>query len=202
MGTSICKGLASFGASIVAVGRSKKGEKLVGSNTDYEGAMGALKEKTHLNGKKVLVIGSGGAARAILYGLNRERASATIVNRTRKRAEMLAREFGVALGLMENISRLLKEHDIIINATSVGMLPHAKACIIRGRFPPGKIAMDIVYSPRKTQFIKKAQDSGCATVTGERMLIHQAMGQFEQWTGQEPDAKAMEKGLLGHMEDD
>jgi 3-dehydroquinate dehydratase/shikimate dehydrogenase len=173
--------------------------KIVGYNTDYYGAVEALKEKTKLEGKKVLVIGAGGAARAIIYGLKRDGAKVTVANRTAEKAKKLATEFNVGQGSLKNMRELVASHDIIINATSVGMHPDAdRALINEGEFAPGKVVMDVVYVPRMTKLIRIAKKYKCSTITGERMLLYQAVGQFRLWTRKEPDLKAMERAFPKH----
>src|SRR3989338_3715767 len=110
----------------------RKNGKLIGHNTDYYGAVEALKEKTKLKNKKVLVIGAGGGARAVVYGLKKENASITLINRTTEKAKVLAKEFNVKFGDMEDIRRLIQNNEIIINTTSVGMAPNTNESIING----------------------------------------------------------------------
>lgn len=174
--------------------------KLIGYNTDYYGAVEALKEKTKLKNKKVLVVGAGGGARAVVYGLKKENAIITIINRTMEKARILAKEFNVKFDGMENIKRLIKNNEIIINTTSVGMAPNTNESIINGNdLIKGKIIMDIVYKPSETKLIKLARKSKCSIISGDRMLICQAIGQFKLWTGQEPSFKSMESALKQHL---
>ncbi len=177
-----------------------KNKELVGYNTDYYGAVMALKEKTELKGKRVLVIGAGGAARAVIYGLRKEGCELTIVNRTIERAKMLAEEFNVKFDDIIFLTQIIHDNEIIINTTSVGMKPNEKESVIEEKqIASGKIMMDIVYSPIKTKLIKLAQNKGCKTITGERMLIYQAIKQFELWTGKKAEFKVMEKALLNQI---
>jgi len=170
---------------------------LIGYNTDYYGAIEALKENTQLENKKILIIGAGGAARAIVYGLKKEKAEITIINRTFEKAQKLAEEFNIKPDKLENMKELIKGNDIIINTTSVGMKSNIDESIIpKEHFSEGKILMDIVYTPIRTKLIEFAEKANCKTITGERMLIYQAMKQFKLWTKHEPDFKIMEKGIL------
>ena len=179
----------------------KDNGKLIGCNTDYYGAVQALKEKTQLENKKILILGAGGAARAIVYGLKKENTSITIINRTAEKAQKLAEEFNVKADEFENMKELIKMNDIIINTTSVGMKPNVDQSIIKETdMEEGKIIMDIVYTPIKTKLIKYAKNKKCEIITGERMLMHQAMKQFELWTKQEPDFKIMEKAIMEKMD--
>ncbi len=171
--------------------------KITGYNTDYYGAVESLKEKINPKNKKVLDIGAGGAARAIVYGLKKEGAKITLVNRTEDRAKELAQEFGVNFDKFENIKSLTEENDIIINTTSLGMTPFEDGCALKeNELPEGKIVMDVVYKPILTKLIKLARKKKCQTITGDRMLIYQAVRQFELWTGLNPGFKEMEKELI------
>ena len=171
--------------------------KLAGYNTDYYGAAEALKEKTSLKGKRALVIGAGGASRAIIYALKKEKSHITIINRTNENAKELAGEFDVQYGKFENKKQLIKENEIIINATSVGMKPNVNESIINeNELTEGKVLMDIVYEPSETKLIKIARKKKCIAITGGRMLFYQATGQYKLWARQEPDFKLMEKSLL------
>jgi len=177
-----------------------KNGKLIGYNTDYYGAVEALKEKIKLKNKKALVVGAGGGARAVVYGLKKENAGITITNRTMEKARVLAKEFNVKFDGMKNIKQLIKNNDIIINTTSVGMAPNTNESIINGNdLIKGKLVVDIVYKPSETKLIKLARKSKCSVITGDRMLIYQAIGQFKLWTGQEPRFKSMESALKKHL---
>ena len=177
-----------------------KNGKLIGYNTDYYGAVEALKEKIKLKNKKALVVGAGGGARAVVYGLKKENAGITITNRTMEKARVLAKEFNVKFDGMKNIKQLIKNNDIIINTTSVGMAPNTNESIINGNdLIKGKLVVDIVYKPSETKLIKLARKSKCSVITGNKMLIYQAIGQFKLWTGQEPRFKSMESALKKHL---
>lgn len=171
--------------------------KITGYNTDYYGAVMALKEVTKINNKKILIIGAGGAARAVVYGLKKEKAKITIANRTDEKAEKLANEFKVNFDKFNNIKKLVKNSDIIINTTSVGMSPNENDSILDEKdLAKDKIVMDIVYKPVNTKLIRTANKKGCKTITGDRMLIYQAVRQFKLWTGINTEFKNMEKELV------
>jgi len=177
-----------------------KNGKLIGHNTDYLGAIEALKEKVQLNGKKTLVVGAGGAARAVIYGLKKENANVTTTNRTEKKAKLLADEFKIKYKSIKKIKDLISNNKIIINTTSVGMIPNINESIIKeGYLVKGKLIMDIVYNPAETKLIKQARKAKCKAITGDKMLIYQAIGQFKLWTGKEPDFKLMKSVLLKYM---
>ena len=170
--------------------------KIIGYNTDYYGAVESLKEKLNPKGKKMLIIGAGGAARAVIYGLKKEGAEITLVNRTAEKAKELAEQFNVDFDKMENIKSLARQNDVIINTTSLGMAPFEDGCALReDELPEGKIVMDVVYKPVITKLIKIAQKKKCKAITGDRMLIYQAVRQFELWTKVNPGFGEMEKEL-------
>lgn len=167
-----------------------------GYNTDYYGAINAVKEKINPKGKKILVIGAGGASRAVVYSLANENAAITITNRSMDKAKELAKEFNAKAADTKSLKQLMRENDIIINTTSVGMQPNAGQSIAKENdFAQGKIVMDIVYKPVFTKFIEFAKKMGCETITGDRMLIYQAIAQYKLWTGQDADFKTMESAL-------
>ena len=174
--------------------------KIVGYNSDCYGAIEALKEKTPLKNKKILVIGAGGAARAIIYGLKQENSLVTVVNRTIDNAQSLAKEFEVECEEIGKMRELIKNNEIIINTTSVGMSPKPDESVISEKdMAGGKIVMDIVYKPIETKLIKIARKAKCMTITGDRMLAYQAIMPFRIWTKKEAGFNLMENALLGQI---
>jgi len=173
----------------------KKNDSLKGLNTDYVGAVKALENHTDLAGKKCLVIGAGGAARAVVYGLSKKSAQVTITNRTMKKAEKLAEEFGCHVVDFADRERVAQQVNIIINTTSVGMYPDIQNTVLE-KFNKSTLVMDIVYKPLKTKFLQIAEQSGCEIITGEKMLVYQAIEQFKIWTGKRPEFKIMHEAFL------
>lgn len=174
--------------------------KLIGSNTDYIGAIRALEEKTSLANKKVAVIGAGGAARAIVFGLKQKGATTTIFNRNKDAAKKLARDAECLYESLEQIKKI-KTFDIVVNATSVGMLPNVNDSIIAKEYlSKHLVVMDIVYNPKETKLIKGAKETGCELVFGYKMLLYQAVGQFELFTKHKAPVATMEKSLLEQLE--
>jgi shikimate dehydrogenase len=172
--------------------------QLNGYNTDTTGAIKALQEKTDIKGKKALIMGAGGAARAIAYSLKEFRADVYIFNRTKDKAEALADEFD--LETIDYLQIPEAKFDIIINATSVGMSPNAEESLLHAeQIPKHCVVMDIVTSPMETRLLKEAKKAGAETITGERMLLHQACGQFEIWFGKSAPVEAMEKALYENL---
>lgn len=160
------------------------GEKLVGTNTDWQGAMIALTEgmgEEQIAQKKVLVVGAGGASRAMVYGLKVCGAEVTIVNRTPEKAFELADFFGVhgkPLGGVDS-----REFDVIVQTTSVGLNTN-ESLFLPEHFKKDQVVMDMVYQPRETQFLKYAKQAGATIITGEKMLIAQGALQFQIWFGE------------------
>jgi shikimate dehydrogenase len=173
--------------------------KLIGYNTDTTGAMQALQEKTKLPDKKVLIMGAGGAARAIAYGLKEFGSDVYVFNRTKEKAKVLADEF--ELDMIDFLQIPKANFDIIINATSVGMSPNTEESLLYAdQIPKNSVVMDIVTNPMETQLLKEAKKAGAETITGERMLLHQACGQFEIWFGKSAPIEAMEAALYKNLE--
>ncbi len=170
---------------------------LTGYNYDWVGAVKALEEVTKLADKKVVILGAGGAARAIVYGLLQAGAVVTILNRTAKKGQQLASEFGCTYGgEFEQIREL--SCDVLVNATSVGSQTN-DIPLHPEDIPENVVLMDIVILPVETNLIKAAKARGCKTIPGYRMLIHQALRQFAAYTGQEAPFAAMEKALLAEV---
>ncbi|MDE1825394.1 MAG: shikimate dehydrogenase [Candidatus Micrarchaeota archaeon] len=170
---------------------------LIGYNSDWIGVVEALKEVTILKGKRVVLVGAGGAARAAAYGLNKRGCKVTIFNRTAAKAKSIAKEFGLKFGGKPSKIKDSGDYDIIINATSVGFYPNENASAINySAISSGKIAMDVVITPALTQFLKHAKSKGCKIVFGRRMLLHQALFQVKLFTKRNPPFKIMEKALL------
>lgn len=186
-----------------------KNGKLLGFNTDGVGALKALKENgANPAGKKVLLLGSGGAARAIAYALAQEADELVVLNRTVEQAKELAsllnRTFSkkvVADSLTPSaIQENLRGCDILVNATSVGMKPNANQSVIAPEWlKPNLAVMDIVYNPIETKLVKNAKSAGAKVVSGVEMLIYQGAASFEIWTGKSAPVEVMRKAALDHF---
>ena len=186
-----------------------KNGKLFGFNTDGVGALKALKENgVNPAGKKVLLLGSGGAARAIAYALAKEADELVVLNRTVEQAKELAsllnRTFSkkvVADSLTPSaIQENLRGCDILVNATSVGMKPNANQSVITPEWlKPNLAVMDIVYNPIETKLAKDAKSAGAKVVSGVEMLIYQGAASFEIWTGKSAPVEVMRKAALDHL---
>lgn len=182
----------SIGAVNTVVNRNGK---FWGYNTDCAAAIAALKEaigkgNLALKGKSILVIGAGGAARAIAFGLHSEYANVIITNRTYEKAEILGKDIGCKYCKMHELSNL--KIDILVNATSVGMHPNINEIPVPvDVLKPGMVVFDIVYNPLETRLLFEAKNRGCITVNGLAMFINQAAAQFELWTGQKAPKELM-----------
>jgi len=156
--------------------------RLYGYNTDWLGALHALKAKTGLKGEHVLILGAGGAARAIAFGILEEGGRVTLSDLDAPRAAALARDLKVEAIPLNALDQC--PATILVNATPVGMEPKVDDIPIDphllGRY---RLVMDIVYKPLETRLLREAQKRGCAAIDGLQMLIHQATAQFELWTG-------------------
>jgi shikimate dehydrogenase len=160
-------------------------------------------------GQRVLLIGAGGVARAVGYGLKREGAAITISNRGMERGEALARAFE---GEFLPLSELQRQgatlaFDIIVQCTSVGLLDEAEFTLIPDSlFRPGVVAMDTVYRPLWTSFLSKAKAVGGVIVPGVEMLLHQGVAQLEWWFEEliRPEAvlPIMRTALMGILADE
>lgn len=168
--------------------------RLLGYNTDRSGAIKTLEEKIELKNKKTMLLGAGGAARAIAFGLKEKGADITIINRTVKKAEVLASELGCQYGGLELVESF--KPDILINTTSLGMYPQVADTPVRKEFLKGMLVFDIVYNPLKTRLIREAEQNGCATIKGLEMFIKQAALQFELWTGKKAPLNLMRKVVV------
>jgi len=171
--------------------------KLYGYNTDCLSAMNVLKEKINLNGKKVYLIGAGGVSRAIIAGLEEEKALVTVFDIEEARAIQLAKEFNAKAG---SISKIDSNADIIINATPIGMHPK----IVETPYPKEflkkeMLVFDVVYNPLETKLIKDAKQKGCKTIQGIEMFLGQAFEQFRIWQGTEPPKEKMREALIREL---
>jgi shikimate dehydrogenase len=170
--------------------------KLLGANTDGKGAVKALQEFTDIAGKKVVLLGAGGAARAIAFAILDAKGNLVIVNRTKDAAEALARAVGCTYGLVDKLEQEIKDACIVINATSVGMVPTENESLVKKEvLSPGLVVMDLVSHPKETKLLKEAKERGCTIVYGDRMLFWQGVLKFQVYTGVEPPIEVMEKAL-------
>lgn len=196
---ALCDALEPLAARIGAVNTVVNDDgRLVGHNTDWTGAARALGEATPLAGLEVLVLGAGGAARAVAFGLCEAGARVTLSNRTDDKARALAEELG-ARQVPWN-ERASHRPEALVQATSLGMATGEPTSAAELPWPetaflPPRVVMDIVYRPIETPLLRLARARGAATVHGGRMLLHQAAAQFELYTGRPAPLEAMQAAL-------
>ncbi|MGC8735510.1 MAG: shikimate dehydrogenase [Dissulfurimicrobium sp.] len=168
--------------------------RLFGANTDWIGAIRALEEVVTIEGRRFLVLGAGGSARAVCAGLVMKGGVVHVANRRPEKARILAEAVGAAWSGLDRMADV--RASVLINTTSVGMRPGEGESIVDKALLKGfDVVMDIVYSPPETRLLKEAKEYGCRVVSGLKMLLYQAEAQFELWTGQKAPHEAM-KGAL------
>ncbi len=169
---------------------------LKGYNTDWLGTVTPLEEHVNLLGKRVALIGAGGAARAMAFGVVQKGANLTVFNRTIDKAQSLAGELKAQASDLSELSRI-GDFDIIINATNLGMGEHVgKSPVPKEYIESHHIVFDAVYVPSETQLLKDAQEKGATSIKGVEMLLHQGTAQFELYTGHKAPVEVMRKVLL------
>ena len=181
------------------------GGMLTGYNTDVSGFLAALSEANFLpEDCHAVVLGAGGAARAILWGLCKRRAEyITIGARNQQKAEALAKDFlqhGPVEGfdwLSDEFKELLQSADILINTTPLGMFPNVNDMppIDLKLLPEGALVYDIIYNPFETKLLKTAKELGYPTLDGLSMLLLQGKEAYRLYTGEVPDLKIMRRTL-------
>jgi shikimate dehydrogenase len=186
---------ARIGAVNTVVNRDGR---LTGYNTDWLGAVAALTAKISLKGRHVLILGAGGASRAIAFGVFHKGGKVTLTDIDQPRAAALARDLGAEAIPPEALERC--PATVLVNATPVGLTPEVDGIPINpdllGRFG---VVMDIVYQPLATRLLREAEAHGCATIDGLQMLIHQATAQFALFTGQEAPAEVISRAAYGAL---
>lgn len=171
--------------------------KLFGTNTDWSGGIKPLKQ-FGIKDKRVGVIGAGGAARAIAYGIKKNQGDLTIINRNQKNGEHLSSIFNCSFLSLAKIGE--KDFDIIVNTTPLGMTPDIKNSPFDKKYlKKNMIVMDVVYNPLETQLIKDAKNQGCTTIDGLSMFINQGVKQFELWTGIKPNIPIINELLMKNI---
>jgi shikimate dehydrogenase len=169
--------------------------KLIGYNTDCQGALQALRTKTAIQDKSVALIGAGGAARAIGFGLLAAGGRVTILNRSRTTGERLAGDLKAEFLPLNDWQP--NRYEILINTTPIGMHPETDATPIRKEdLSKDMVVMDIVYNPLKTRLLKEAEAKKCQTINGIAMFVFQGAHQFELWTGEKAPVDVMQNSVL------
>ena len=173
--------------------------QLCGYNTDVAGALTALAGKINISGRRLLILGAGGAARALVYGAVKAGAQVAIVNRTPERGQVLAEEFGAQFIDMSALNDFLPE--VLVNTTSLGMAPEMETMPLpESLLRPAMVVMDIVYNPLQTCLLKAAEKCGALTIDGLEMFVGQGARQFELWTGEPAPVKVMRQTVLEYLQ--
>lgn len=164
-------------------------------NTDAAGVSRALEHHdVDVSGSRAVVVGAGGAARAVVYELDRLGADVAVANRTEERAHALAEEFDVEGHGLEALSELLPSTDLLVNATTVGM-EEDRSPVAADLLHSGLTVFDAVYTPLRTRLLREAEEAGADTVDGAWMLVYQGVEAFEIWTGREAPVEVMNEAL-------
>ena len=170
-----------------------------GFNTDWLGSNQALAAELDLKGSTVLIIGAGGAARAVGFGLLEAGAKILLTNRTETKGRELASQLNCTFIPAHEVSKV--RADALINTTSVGMAPQHEALPISPELLVHfSVVMDIVYAPLETRLLQEASVRGCRAIDGLNMLQHQGAAQFTLWTGREAPHAVMRNALLGELQ--
>jgi shikimate dehydrogenase len=177
--------------------------KLIGYNTDASGALRALRDGgVSLSGQRVLILGSGGAARAIAFALagDAQIAGLTILGVDEEERRRLVQDLRTRTALVvedgpiqdDSLRSWIPHCRTVIHCTPVGMSPHVdETCVPAAMWRSDLTVMDIVYNPRETRLLKEARAAGCRTIQGIEMFLSQAILQFELWTNQTAPADVM-----------
>lgn len=184
--------------------------QLLGDNTDGRGFYQPLETMGfRAYGKLAVVIGAGGAARSVVYRLIKSGARVILSNRTKARAEQLAQDVYnagyshekieiVADGDIQRLSRAIKDADLLVQTTRVGMYPNANEMpsIPMESIHREMIVYDLIYNPLKSRLLQAAELHGCSTISGVQMLVTQGAFAFERWTGVWPPTDVMEAAVV------
>lgn len=190
---------------IGAVNTIKFGEEVKGYNTDGLGAVRGIEELIPVKNRKIVILGAGGASRAISFQVILSGAGQIVVaNRTREKALKLVLNLKdnsdvdvKAIGLDEELEKELEDADILINTTPIGMYPHIdqKPLVTSDMMHEGLVVNDMIYNPLETGLLREARMAGAETISGIKMLIYQGIESFKIWTGMEPPLKLFKEAI-------
>jgi shikimate dehydrogenase len=182
----------------------RRGDQLIGENTDGKGFLEALRPLGDPRGKRVVVFGAGGAARAITVELALAGAkSFTIVNRGESRGSELVRllvdqvKVDARLVVWRGDFEVPEGTDVVVNATSIGLYPDvdARLALAPSTLAPSMIVADVIPNPPRTRLVRDAESRGCRVIDGLAMLVNQGVIGIKHWTGIDPDPSVMRKAL-------
>jgi shikimate dehydrogenase len=170
-----------------------------GRNTDWIGAVRALSQAGAIEGRNALVLGAGGAARAVAYGLQRAGAEVTIANRCAERGKSLSHQLHCRFIALNVLEKKENNFNLVVQCTSLGLAGAEQSSPVSASFfRPEMLVMEIVYRPRHTVFSRAAEQAGCTVVSGLDMLLYQGVAQIEWWLESAvtpPAVEAMRRAL-------
>ncbi len=194
---SVTPNAAEAGSANTVVERDGR---LLGLSTDGDGVLVPLRQRLDVAGRPVTILGGGGAARAAAYALGRAGARVTVRARRPEQAAEVAAATGCAHAPLGTLAD--EPWDVLINATPAGSgAQPGKSPVNPERLRPGTVVFDMVYEPQPTPLLRAAQAAGCRTIDGVEMLVAQAVGQFEAWTGVEAPVQAMTMAALAAIDE-
>ncbi|MBH0187840.1 MAG: shikimate dehydrogenase [Nitrospira sp.] len=186
--------------------------RLIGHNTDATGALRALRDGgVTLAGRRIVMLGSGGAARAIAFALAAESKAAALMlfgvdekeraalaSDLRSKTDLVVEDYFLDDSILR---RAVPDAQVLIHCTPIGMSPKVDAtCVPTSLLHSGLAVMDIVYNPRETRLLRDAKRAGCKTIPGLEMFLNQAVAQFELWTTQSAPVDEMRAVLESHFQ--
>jgi shikimate dehydrogenase len=178
---------------------------LTGHNVDWIGAVRAFEEHTPLSGRHAAVVGAGGGARSIVYGLIRQGCRVTLYNRRESSGRALASDMGAAFGGPPAALADAALYDLLAHATPVGFHAPEETLIPESALRPGMIVFDAVPMPVETKLLRQAKAHGCVSIPGVRMQIHRARGRFCRHGGRlapgDESARGLTPPLADHLTD-
>ncbi len=173
---------------------------LTGHNVDWIGAIRSIEEVLDPAGARAVVIGAGGGARSVAYGLRAAGAAVTVFNRSPERGRALAEALGVDFGGTLDALDSIGEYDLLAHVTPVGFGEPDACLLAAGHLRGEAVVFDAVAQPVETKLLRRAREIGARTIPGIRMQLHQAARQFELYTGVSPDLAVMEQALRAEIE--
>jgi shikimate dehydrogenase len=170
-------------------------ERIRGTNTDWVGAVRGLETLLPIRGHTFVVIGAGGAAMAVVFGVTSKGGEVIVVSRSEEKGRALAEEFDCAF---VPLSKIESAHgDCLVNTTPVGMYPKSDEMPVPKRVLGAyKAVADVIYNPLKTKLLREAEATGATVASGFEMFVFQGTEQFKIWTGQEPPVELMKHVVL------
>jgi shikimate dehydrogenase len=187
-----------------------KGDKLGGDSTDGPGFLAALEIGGMVvdNNTRAIVLGAGGSARAVVYALAERGATVTIANRTPEKSRALQERFASVSRKItvvdlseEGLQAPLKDAQLLVNTTSIGMSPNVDAMppVPRESLTPSLFVSDLIYNPAETKLLATAREAGCLTQNGIEMLVQQGAIALTHWTGQPAPLATMRQAVLDYL---